>query len=252
MFPSSKSTRVLVPSGLSSGSPVPISSLYPSHPTQIPVSHASISSSQSISTRVSLTSSRVAPSQPSHSPTDLLESNTYMLSNSLLLTFHSPSGSSLIQPLVPSKFAFESSPLVFEDTNSHSSSTTISLPAPPTQPLNTHAMTTRAKNGKYVRDLLLKTIMASAKGITSSMASSTKLSKVGSTQVSDPTHFRSIGRALQYAMMTRPDISFVVDKASDLDDRRFISRACIFLGPNLVSWWAKKQTQVARSSVEAE
>lgn len=147
MFPSSKSTRVLVPSGLSSGSHVPISSFYPSHPTQIPVSHASISSSQSISTRASLTSSRAAPSQPSHSPTDLLGSNTYMLSNSLLLTFHSPSGSSLIQPLVPSNFASESSPLVSEDTNSHSSSTTISLPAPPIQPLNTHAMTTRAKNG---------------------------------------------------------------------------------------------------------
>lgn len=111
-------------------------------------------------------------------------------------------------------------------------------------------------------------------------------------------------RVLQYAIVTRPDISFVVDKvwqflsnpledhwkvvkrilrylqgivshgllfnpanlsthititgfcdadwASDPDDRRFISWVCIFLSPNLVSWWAKKQTQVTRSSVEAE
>lgn len=41
--------------------------------------------------------------------------------------------------------------------------------------------------GKYIRDLLLKTNMASTKGIISPMDYSTKLSKVGSTQVFDPT-----------------------------------------------------------------
>ena len=35
------------------------------------------------------------------------------------------------------------------------------------------------------------------------------------------------------------------DWASDPDDRRSTSGACIYLGPNLVSWWAKKQTLVA-------
>lgn len=158
--------------------------------------------------------------------------------------------------------------------------------------------------GKYIRDLFLKTNMASVKGIDSLMASSIKLSKIGSIQVSDPTHFRSIVEALQYATMSRPETYFAVNKvfqflsnplkdhwkavkiilrylqasashglllnpanrstfititcfcdvdwASDPNDSRYTSGACIFLGPNIVSWWDKKKTLVARSSDEAE
>nr|KYP42777.1 Retrovirus-related Pol polyprotein from transposon TNT 1-94 [Cajanus cajan] len=157
---------------------------------------------------------------------------------------------------------------------------------------------------KYIRDLLHKTKMAEAQPISSPMVSSCKLSKNGNDLFHDPTLFRSVVGALQYATLTRPDISYSVNKvcqfmaqpldthwiavkrilrylkgtishglhfrpavlgksfnltamcdadwASDIDDKRSTSGSSIFLGPNLISWWSRKQQVTARSSTEAE
>ncbi|GAU13081.1 hypothetical protein TSUD_173810 [Trifolium subterraneum] len=65
---------------------------------------------------------------------------------------------------------------------------------------------------KYIKDLLVKTNMVDCKPINTPMMSSCKLSKVGSAGMSDTTLYRSVVGSLQYATITRPEISFAVNK----------------------------------------
>lgn len=65
---------------------------------------------------------------------------------------------------------------------------------------------------KYITDLLAKVNMTSANGMPTPMVSSNKLSKIGSNEVDDPTQFRSVVGALQYATLTRLEIYFSLNK----------------------------------------
>ncbi|XP_050115651.1 uncharacterized mitochondrial protein AtMg00810-like [Malus sylvestris] len=117
---------------------------------------------------------------------------------------------------------------------------------------------------KYIFDLLHKTRIDGAKPCLTPLGS-IKLDHTGPLSP-DPTEYRSIVGALKYLTWTRPDLSFTVNQKgivhltaySDADwagcpfNRRSTSGYCIFLGSNLISWSAKKQPTVARSSTEAE
>ncbi|XP_052481179.1 uncharacterized mitochondrial protein AtMg00810-like [Gossypium raimondii] len=109
------------------------------------------------------------------------------------------------------------------------------------------------------------------------MISSCVLSMNTGSPIENESEYRSIVGALQYIVITRPEIAFAANRATidhgvcftaapqlsltsysdaswgdDLDDRQSTSGFCIFLGGNPVSWGFKKQQAVSRSSVEAE
>ena len=65
---------------------------------------------------------------------------------------------------------------------------------------------------KYIRDLLHKTNLLDSKSQPTPMVSGLKLTIDGSFSVQDPTHYRSVVGALQYITVTRPEISFSVNK----------------------------------------
>jgi hypothetical protein len=67
---------------------------------------------------------------------------------------------------------------------------------------------------RYILDLLKRTMMVDAKPVSSPMASSTQLSAFEGDVFDNPTLYRSTVGALQYLCITRPDISFCVNKLS--------------------------------------
>jgi histone deacetylase 1/2 len=156
---------------------------------------------------------------------------------------------------------------------------------------------------RYATKILKCAGMTLCKPVDTPLSSTEKLSLTEGTPLGpdDSVRYRSLVGALQYLTLTRPDISFAVNKvcqflhaptlshwsavkrilryvqgtlnfglkirksastivsgfsdadwASCVDDRRSTGGFAVFFGPNLVSWSARKQPTVLRSSTEAE
>ena len=67
---------------------------------------------------------------------------------------------------------------------------------------------------KYIRELLQTTNMLGAKDVSTPLSTTTSLHLVDGTAAVDSTKFRRVIGSLQYLSLTRPDISFVVNKLS--------------------------------------
>jgi hypothetical protein len=152
---------------------------------------------------------------------------------------------------------------------------------------------------KYASDLLKRAGMSDCKPVATPMSNTEKMSVHSGSVLGehDATRYRSIVGALQYLTLTRPDISFSINKvcqflhspttqhwmavkrilryikssvglglkinrssstlvsafsdadwAGSVDDRRSTGGFAVILGSNLVSWSARKQATVSRSS----
>uniref|UniRef100_A0A2N9EQH5 Reverse transcriptase Ty1/copia-type domain-containing protein n=1 Tax=Fagus sylvatica TaxID=28930 RepID=A0A2N9EQH5_FAGSY len=117
-------------------------------------------------------------------------------------------------------------------------------------------------------DLLHKLNMIDCKAASTPIATTHILTTTTTDLLSDPTPYQSLVRALQYATLTRPDITFVVNHAFYFNLALLLSlplqmliglgtlvicvlllHFVLFLGNNLITWLAKKQHVVSRSFI---
>ncbi|RVX15345.1 Retrovirus-related Pol polyprotein from transposon TNT 1-94 [Vitis vinifera] len=133
---------------------------------------------------------------------------------------------------------------------------------------------------KYVLDLLQETGMLGCKPVDTPMDPIGKIDKDNDSHPTDKDRYQRLVGKLIYLTHTRPDIGFAVsmylkkspgrglyfkktssrevevftdaDWAGSLIDRRSTTGYCSYVWGNLVTWRSKKQSIVARSSVEAE
>ncbi|GJT44411.1 ribonuclease H-like domain-containing protein [Tanacetum coccineum] len=126
---------------------------------------------------------------------------------------------------------------------------------------------------KYALQLLERAHMVNCNPSRTPVDTESKLGPDG-VPVQDPTMYRSLAGGLQYLTFTRPDLSYAgtldlglhlyassttslvgytdADWAGCPSTRRSTSGYCVFLGDNLLSWSAKRQHTLSRSSAEAE
>nr|GEW75548.1 copia protein [Tanacetum cinerariifolium] len=120
---------------------------------------------------------------------------------------------------------------------------------------------------KYDLQLLERAHMVTCNPSRTPIDTESKLGLEG-VPVEDPTLYRSLAGGLQYLTFTRPDLSYAVQQIClymhDLRDPHFASLKrcpstrrstlgyCVFLGDNILSWSAKRQHTISRSSAEAK
>ncbi|GKA40981.1 ribonuclease H-like domain-containing protein [Tanacetum coccineum] len=113
---------------------------------------------------------------------------------------------------------------------------------------------------KYVEEILECAHMQNCNPCNTPIDTESKLGSDGDP-VSDPTLYRSLAGALQYLTFTRPNLSYAVQQLTAFTDadwagcpvtRRSTFGYCVFLGDNLLSWSAKRQVTLSRSTVEVE
>nr|GEU98900.1 hypothetical protein [Tanacetum cinerariifolium] len=116
---------------------------------------------------------------------------------------------------------------------------------------------------KFAEEILERAHMQNCNPCMTPVDTESKLGSDGD-HVSDPTLYRSLAGALKYLTFTRPDLSYVVQQVclymhdSHVDwagcpvTRRSTSGYCVILGDNLLSWSAKRQVTLSRSSAEAK
>ncbi|RDX69149.1 putative mitochondrial protein, partial [Mucuna pruriens] len=125
--------------------------------------------------------------------------------------------------------------------------------------------------------------MSEANSIASRMVGGCILTKTCSIFLPSAIYYKFVVNVLQYVSITHPKIGFSINKylkvivswalllqptpshsplilqayydvdwASDPNDHQSSFGASLFLGPNLMSWWSKKQTIVVRSNTKFE
>ncbi|KAK0603909.1 hypothetical protein LWI29_010028 [Acer saccharum] len=92
---------------------------------------------------------------------------------------------------------------------------------------------------RYIMDLLTRTKMTEAKPVQTPLPTSPPISLHSGTPLSDPTTYRTVVGSLQYLSLTRPDISYAVNKLSQFmhqpssDHWELVKRVLRYLGGTL-------------------
>lgn len=95
---------------------------------------------------------------------------------------------------------------------------------------------------KYITDLLTRTKMLHSKPVSTPMASSPKLTLTSGAALSDPREYKQVVGSLQYLSLTRPDISYAVNRLSQfmhkptIDHWLAVKRVLRYLSGTLSHW----------------